>query len=138
LKNHHHDTPASVSASRIRSPRIGADRLSLRQPRAVAEPGPNPVWTAVPARHRSVTETTFFDAEYAEIRATLLSLARDGHRLLGRIAADHAEPDSRVVRGFLQRIDQFDEQVAQHDLEPVRRWVHQLKCLVLDTAAAHS
>jgi hypothetical protein len=58
--------------------------------------------------------------------------------LLRRIAADPIAPDSRVVRELVRRIDRFDEQLVQHELESVRRWVHRLKSLVLDTAVARS
>jgi len=68
----------------------------------------------------------------------LLSLARDGSHLLGQIAEDHMEADTRAVRGFLIRIDQFEELAADRRIEPVRSWAHHLKCRVLDTAAAHA
>jgi hypothetical protein len=136
LEDNYEDIRVLPIASRIQLPRIDANRLSQRQPQAVAELARQPVWAVIPSRPQSVSETTF-DSEYAALRATLLSLARDGHRLIGRIATDHLEADSRAVRGFLLRIDQFDELVTHHHIDPVRSWAHHLKCRVLDTAALH-
>jgi hypothetical protein len=136
LKDNYEDIRVLATASSIQSPRIDANRLSQRQPPAVAEPGRNPVWSAIPSRPESVSDTTF-DPEYAALRATLLSLARDGYRLIGRIADDNLEVDSRAVRGFLQQIDQFDELAAEHRIDPVRSWAHHLKCRVLDAVAIH-
>jgi hypothetical protein len=79
--------------------------------------------------------SAIFDPEYAVLRATLLSLARDGHRLIGQISKDQPEVDSPGFRGFLERIDLFDEQTADRQLEPVRRWAQSLKRRVLDTTS---
>jgi hypothetical protein len=136
LEDNYEDTQVLASASSIQSPRIDAKRLSQRQQPALAEPERNPVWAAIPSRPGSVSDTTF-DPEHAALRATLLSLARDGYRLMGRIAEGNLEVDSRAVRGFLQRIDQFDELAADHRIEPVRTWAHHLKCQVLDAVAIH-
>jgi hypothetical protein len=136
LEDNYEDIRVLPSASRIQLPRIDANRLSQRQPQAVAELARQPVWTVIPSRHQSVSETTF-DSEYAALRATLLSLARDGYRLIGRITEDNLEVDSRAVRGFLQQIDRFDELAADHRIEPVRSWAHHLKCRVLDAVAIH-
>ena len=84
---------------------------------------------------RLSTSDSSYDPDYAALRATLLALAREGYRLLGPNPADHAAVDSRAARGLLQRIDQFEEQVARQEMEPIRRWVHKLKCRVLDSAA---
>lgn len=135
LEDSFDDTPVSASASRIRSPRIDATRLSLRQRRVAGEPGRNPVWTPLPSAHLSVSEPSD-DPDYAALRATLLSLAREGSRLLGPNPQDHAATDPRAARGLLQRIDQFEEQVDRQGMEPVRRWVHALKCRVHKQAAA--
>jgi hypothetical protein len=118
----------------IQPPRIGAHRLSQCQPKAGAQAGRNPVWVASPSGPRNGSGP-IFDPEHAAFRATLLSLAREGHRLLERIAEDHLEADSLAVLSLLQRIDQFEEQVAHRRLESVRRWVQQLKGLVHTTAA---
>ena len=136
MEDNDDDIRVFARASRVRSPRIDANRLSQRQPSAVAEPGRNPGWAATPSSPESFSDTTF-DPEYAALRGTLLSLARDGHRLIGRIALDHLEADSRAVRGFLQRIDQFDEVTSEHRIDPVRNWAHHLKCRVLDAVAIH-
>ena len=136
MEDKHEDTQVLASASSIRSPRIDANRLSQRQQPVVAEPARNPVWPAVPSTPESVLGTTF-DLEYAALRATLLSLARDGYRLMDRIAEDNPEVDSRAVRGFLQRIDQFDELAADHRFESVRSWAQHLKCRLLDAVAIH-
>ena len=88
----------------------------------------------MPSARLSMSEPSD-DPDYAAMRATLLSLAREGYRLLGPIAKPHAAVDSRTTRGLLQRIDQFEEQVAKQGMEPIRRWVHNLKCRVLDSAA---
>jgi len=90
----------------------------------------------MPSARLSLSEPSD-DPDYAAMRATLLSLAREGHRLLGPIAEPHIPADSRAARGFLQRIDQFEEQLARQGIEPIRRWVHNLKCRVLDSAANH-
>jgi hypothetical protein len=136
LEDSYEDTHVLASASSIQSPRIDANRLSQRQPPPVAEPGRNPVSAAIPSRPESGSNTTS-DPEYVALRATLLSLARDGRRLIGRIAEDNLEVESRAVRGFLERIDQFDELAADHRIDPVRNWAHHLKCRVLDAVAIH-
>ena len=136
MEDSYEDTHVLASASRIQSPRIDANRLSQRQPPTVNEPRRNPIWTAIPSRPESVADATF-DPEYAALRATLLALARDGYRLIGRIADDNLDVDSRAVRGFLQRIDQFDEVTSEYRIDPVRNWAHHLKCRVLDAAAVH-
>lgn len=132
MEDSYDNTHVLASASSIQSPRIDANPLSQRQPSPVAEPGR----VAIPSTPESVSGTTS-DPEYAELRATLLSLARDGSRLIGRIADDDLEVDSRAVRGFLQRIDQFDVLAADHRIEPVLSWAHHLKCRVLDAVAIH-
>lgn len=136
MEDSYDNTHVLASASSIQSPRIDANPLSQRQPSPVAEPGRNPGRVAIPSTPESVSGTSF-DPEYAELRATLLSLARDGSRLIGRIADDDLEVDSRAVRGFLQRIDQFDVLAADHRIEPVLSWAHHLKCRVLDAVAIH-
>jgi hypothetical protein len=136
LEDSYEDTLVLASASSTQSPSIDANRLSQRQPPAAAEPRRNPVWAAIPDRPVSDSDTTV-DPEYAALRATLLSLARDGYRLIGRITEDNLEVDSRAVRGFLQQIDRFDELAADHRIEPVRSWAHHLKCRVLDAVAIH-
>ena len=88
----------------------------------------------MPSARLSMSEPSN-DPDYLAMRATLLSLAREGYRLLGPIAEPHAAADSRATRGLLQRIDQFEEQVARWGMEPIRRWVQSLKCRVLDSAA---
>jgi hypothetical protein len=137
LEDDYEDNHVLPSASSIRSPRIDANRLSQRQPLAVAKPARNPLWADMPSRPESLSETTF-DPEYAALRTTLLSLARDGYCLIGRIAEGNLEVDPRAVRGFLQRIDQFDELAADHRIDPVRSWAQHLKCRVLDAVAIHA
>lgn len=136
MEDSYDNTHVLASASSIQSPRIDANRLSQRQPPPVAETERDPVWAAIPSMPESVSGTTF-DPEYAELRATLLCLARDGYRLIGRIADDNMEAESRAVRGFLQRIDQFDELTADHPIDPARSWAHHLKCRVMDAIAIH-
>jgi hypothetical protein len=137
LEDSYEDTQVLAGASSIQSPRIDANRLSQRQPSAVAGPRRKPVWAAIPGTPERVLDTTV-DPEYAALRATILSLARDGHRLIGRITDDDLNVNSRAVRGFLQRIDQFHELTANHRTDPVRSWAHRLKCRVLDAAAIHA
>jgi hypothetical protein len=136
LEDNYEDTRVLASASRIQSLRIDANRLSQRQPPEVAEPERTPVRAALPSRAEIVSDTTF-DPEYAALRAKLLSLARDGNRLIARLAGGNPEVDPRAVRGFLQRIDQFDELAADRRIDPVRSWAHHLKCRVLDEVAIH-
>jgi hypothetical protein len=136
LEDNYEDTHILASASSIQSPRNDANRLSQRQPPAVVKPGRKPVRAAMPSRPESISETTF-DPEYAAFRTTLLTLARDAYCLIGRIADDNLDVDSRAVREFLQRIDQFDALAADHRIDPVRSWTRQLKCRVLDAVAIH-
>jgi hypothetical protein len=76
-----------------------------------------------------------FDPEYAAFRAALPSLARDGQRLLGRIAEGYLEANPREVDDFLRQIDRLEEEAARYRLEPVQRWLHNVRCLILDKAA---
>jgi len=137
LEDRDENTRVFASASRIQSPRIEANRLSQRQRRAGADAAASPVWAVIPSRGRSVSEI-FFDPEYAALRATVLSLARDGHHLLNRSARNHSRPDSRALGRLLRRIDRLDLELAHRGGVPVQRWVHQLKCLLLDRAATHT
>jgi hypothetical protein len=98
---------------------------------AASEPGRDAVGAGTPIGNRGDPVATF-DPEYAAFRATLLSLARDGHRLLGRIAEGYSDIDPREVRDFLRRIDRFEEEAARHRAEPVRRWLHHVRSLILD------
>jgi hypothetical protein len=134
LKDSYHGTKVSASASIIQSPRIDANRLSLRHLCAVPEPGRDAVGVAIPIRRQSDPET-MFDPEYAAFRGALLSLARDGHRLLGLMAEGHRAVDSHAVHVFLEQIDQLEEEAARHRLEPVQRWLHNVRCLILDKTA---
>jgi hypothetical protein len=137
LEDNDENTRVFASASRIQSPRIEANRLSQRQRRAGTDATASPVWAVIPSRGRSVSEN-YFDPEYAALRATVLSLARDGHHLLTRSARNQYQPDSRALRRLLQRIDRLDEHLAHRGQVPVQRWVHQLKRLLLDRAATHT
>jgi hypothetical protein len=113
--------------------------MSQRQPSGTAALERNPDWIAAPGpRSRPGESTAIFDVEYAIFRARLLSLARDGHRLIGRIAKDRPNVNSRAVRGFLKRIDRMDQQAAHRGLEPLRKWVRSLKSRVLDSTLASS
>jgi len=100
----------------------------------VDEPEQNSVRTSVADSRRGNSEATF-DPEYAAFRATLLSLAQDGRCLSSQMEQGLPEADSPSVRAFLQRLDQFDEQVALRGLEPLRQWVQHLRSLILDKVA---
>jgi hypothetical protein len=73
-----------------------------------------------------------FDPDYAAFRRRLQSLASDGHRLVKRVSSNPGGAAGRHVRSFLRRIDRFDELAATRGLEPVRRWVHRLRSIVLE------
>jgi hypothetical protein len=133
LENSYHGTTVSATASMIQSLRIDATRLSLRHLCAVPKPGRDTVGVAIPTSRRSDPET-MFDPEYAAFRAALRTLANDGHRLLGRIAEGHLKADPHAVHDFLRQIDQLEEEAARHHLDPVRRWLHKVRCLILDKA----
>ncbi len=134
MKGIYQDTRFPGGTSRIRSRIFDAIWLSLRQPATVAEPEHGAVRTTVADSRRSNSEA-IFDPDYEAFRATLLSLAQDGHRMFSQMAQGLPEVDTHKVHAFLQRVDQFDEQVALRGLEPLRQWVHHLKRLILDKAA---
>jgi hypothetical protein len=135
LEDSYDHTQISASASMTLSPRFDANQMSLCQPRVIREPPPNASRVGIPSARQSVAEP-IFDSDFVAFRTTLLSLARDGHQLLGQVTSGRSELDSGVVTGLLRRIDQLDEQAARLGLEPMRHWVHHLRCRVL-TAAAH-
>jgi hypothetical protein len=91
------------------------------------------VWND-PRGQRGAARETFFDPDYAAFRRMLQSLARDGHRLVKRVSRDAPGSAARQVRRFLQRIDRFDALAATRGLEPVRRWTHRLRSIVLELA----
>jgi hypothetical protein len=124
-------TPVTAAASRTRSPRIDPNRLTLRQSTRGADRGRNPVWNDPPGPHRAGRES-FFDPDYAAFRRNLQSLASDGHRLVKRVSGNAPGATGRQVRRFLRRIDRFDELAAARGLEPVRRWAHRLRSIVLE------
>jgi hypothetical protein len=128
LVDTYHDTQVSADASMIRSPRIDANRLTLRQSCAASPPAPDPARAAIPTGLGG-DPGAIFDPEYAAFRATLLALAREGHRLLGRIAEGHPEADSRAVRDFLRRLDLFEERAARSGWATPRRWLRNLRGL---------
>jgi len=118
----------------IQTPRIDANPMSLRHLCAAAEPGRDTVGSDIPIGCRGDPQT-MFDPDYAAFRGAILSLARDGHDLLRRIAEGGTEADPRDVRDFLRRIDRLKEEASRHRAEPVRRWLRQVRCLILDQAA---
>jgi hypothetical protein len=103
----------------------------VRQSRRSAEIGRNPIWNDPPEQRRTGPET-FFDPDYAAFRRRLQSLASDGHRLVKRVSRNAPGAAGRQVRSFLRRIDRFDELAATRGLEPVRRWAHRLRSIVLE------
>jgi len=128
--------PMTAAASRTRSPRGDPDRLTLRQPRWATDPGRNPAWDEPPDRRCGGPET-FFDPDYAAFRRMLLSLASDGQKLVRRIPHDSPGATDRRLRSFLRRIDRFDEVVEARGLEPVQRWAHRLRSLVVELGEGH-
>jgi hypothetical protein len=131
LEDANDPTQVLAVASRTRSPRVNPDRLTLRQPREVTERGWNPGWDD-PENPCRGGPGTFFDPEYAAFRRMLQSLASDGHRLINRIPCQSPGVPGPRVRRFLRRIDQFDELAEARGLEPVRRWAHRLRSIVLE------
>jgi hypothetical protein len=121
----------NAAASRTRSSRTDPDRLTLRQPRRVAERGRNPAWSDSPHRRRPGPDA-YFDPDYAAFRRRLQSLASDGHRLVKRASGKSPGGIGRQVRRFVQRIDRFDQLAAARGLEPVRRWAHRLRSVILE------
>jgi hypothetical protein len=131
----YHGTQVSASASMIQSPRIDANRLSLRHQCAAPVPGRDAVGGTIAIRSQS-EPGTMFDPDYAAFRSALVSLACDGHRLLGRIAEGYLEANPHEVDDFLLQIDRLEEEATRYRLEPVRRWLHSVRCLILDKAAS--
>jgi hypothetical protein len=95
------------------------------------------VKAALPSRARLAPEN-FFDSEHAALRATILSVARDGHRLLCQRAQNHTRPDSRSARSLIGRIDELDLELAHRGHVPVQRWAYQLKCRLMDRVASEA
>jgi hypothetical protein len=99
----------------------------------VTELGRNPVWNDATGRSRA-NPATFSDPDYIAFRRRLQSLASQGHRLVKRISRNSPGAAGRQVRRFLRRIDRFDELAAARGLEPVRRWAHRLRRIILELA----
>ena len=137
MEDRYDNSPVMLVRSRSPSSWSEGNRMSPRPPRVTAGAGRSSVWVATPGPPRGDL-AAIFDPEYAVLRARLLSLARDGHRLIGRIAKHPPGVGARVVRGFLKRIARFDKQAAHWGLEPVRCWARSLERLVLDTASDRS
>ena len=126
-----------ASPSRICSPRIEANWPSQRQRRTRADATASPQRAVITSRGCHDAEE-FFDPEHRALRAVVLSLARDGHRLIDQSARNHRKPDSRALGRLLERIDQLDLGLADRPGAPVKQWARQLKCLLLGRAGSHN
>jgi hypothetical protein len=115
----------------IQSPGIDANPLALRHLGAVPGSARDALGIAIPSQ-RPDEPTALFDPEYAAFRAALLSLARDGHRLLARDAEGRPEASPLAVHDVLRRVDQLEEWAARYGVEPVQRWLQKIRRLILD------
>jgi hypothetical protein len=69
------------------------------------------------------------DTDYATLRATLLDLTRDSHRVVTRARATTGPPggDRPEIAELLGRIARFECQVSELRLDDLRRWAQNLQ-----------